>query len=148
MPQAKGMPMESTNNLSSQPPRIVVVDDEPYALEAIRMLAKQTYTDVAWLTFDKPEEAMAELARADPDLFITDSAMPKMCAPEILKSLANRRVNYPVIVMTGGLPPDDEVLGAAGPDLKVRLITKPFTARVFFGLVEDCLPSLAQRRLS
>ncbi len=120
-------------------PRIVVVNDEPFLLEAVDQMLKMRFPAAQVLLFGKPEDALAELAARDPDLLISDTMMPKLNVMDVLEFLKKRGAEYPVLVTTGGCPSDQEIMECAGANLKVHLINIPFEIEPFLRLVEQCL---------
>ena len=72
--------MLTTNPLSrghhhDRPAKILIVDDEPNILLSLQFLMKKAGYDVRTAT--DGEEALAEIARAKPDLVLLDVMMPK-----------------------------------------------------------------------
>lgn len=106
--------------------RIVVVDDEPMILELVETLALANFRNVTVQAFQDGEQAWQELLRADPDLLITDMCRPPgMSGWEMLPLLAQRKVKYPVLVMSG-IAKEKDVRQCTGPNLDVTFWTKPF----------------------
>jgi DNA-binding NtrC family response regulator len=79
--------------MSSQAkPRLLVVDDEPDMLEFVERVARRRFQVTACQT---AEEAIAELARGDYDVLITDQKMPRVSGLELLGRIAGQ---YPRLV--------------------------------------------------
>jgi CheY-like chemotaxis protein len=126
-----------------RPPRIVIVDDEEFMGEIIEWLVKEELVNVTVLRFQNRDTAWEELQRADPDLLITDmnndnipgrTEYMGMSGWELLPRLAERRVSYPVLVVSGSfLMPGWEAAArrAGGRELDAWYVTKPFTAELF-----------------
>jgi DNA-binding NarL/FixJ family response regulator len=111
-------------------PRIVILDDEPFVSECIKMLVRFYFNDAGILTFTDAEEALQELMREDPDLFTTDFNHPKIPCDEILRLLAARKVKYPIFVISAWaewLKPEKLLDEFVDQGLNVSLLSKPFT---------------------
>src|SRR5262249_3990833 len=70
---------------STQPPRVLVVDDEPQVLVALEDLLSEEF-DVRGT--DQPEQAL-RIAEEDPDIavVVSDQRMPRMTGDELLSRL-------------------------------------------------------------
>ena len=119
----------ATQARKTRPPRIVVMDDEPYSGEGIKMAIKW-WTDATVLTFTDAEAAMQELLREDPDLFTTDWRHTKISCADMLSLLAERKVAYPIFVISASAEwlLKERILDEfRNKGLDVTLLTKPFT---------------------
>jgi len=108
-------------------PRILVVDDEPEAVELVEFNLKQS--GYAVTTADDGAEALKKARAQTPDLIVLDVMLPEMDGFEICKSLrldpATARV--PIIMLTAKAAEIDRVLGLElGAD---DYLTKPFSPR-------------------
>ena len=108
-------------------PRILVVDDEPEAVELVEFNLKQA--GYAVLTAADGAEALKKAHAQTPDLIILDVMLPEMDGFEACKVLrldpATARV--PVIMLTAKAAEIDRVLGLElGAD---DYLTKPFSPR-------------------
>ncbi len=117
---ARGMPLNVK-------PRILVVDDEPEAVELVEFNLKQAGYAVA--TAADGAEALKKVRAQPPDLIVLDVMLPEMDGFEICKMLrlepATARV--PVIMLTAKAAEIDRVLGLElGAD---DYLTKPFSPR-------------------
>ena len=116
---------QETHNLQRSPParRVLVVDDSPLMLAAVRLGLGQTPDwDVA--TAGSGRGSIELAARFRPDAILLDVVMPDVDGPETLRSLraqAATRVT-PVVFLTAGVTDRDGLiaLGVAG------VIAKPF----------------------
>ena len=124
----------------SRPLRIVMMDDEPFVGEAMKMMLQFDLPNAEILTFTDVEATLEELARKDPDLFTTDWNHPRIKGDEVLRILAAKKVKYPILVISaypellhqnGGL---DEFVDQG---LNVSFIGKPF-------LLENIRPYLSK----
>lgn len=75
--------------------RAVIVDDEPFARERVRMLLRDEDVEIAGEAVDGIE-AVAEINRLKPDLIFLDVQMPGMDGFEVLQHLEK----LPVVVFT------------------------------------------------
>src|SRR5215204_145258 len=100
---------------------ILVVDDEPDLLNAVRLYLEDEGYQV--LTATNGEEALAKVRTRLPDLIVLDVMMPEMNGFEALGEI--RRVsNVPVIMLTVKGEESDKVRGLGlGAD---DYVTKPF----------------------
>jgi two-component system phosphate regulon response regulator PhoB len=108
-------------------PRILVVDDEPEAVELIEFNLKQSGYTVS--TSADGAEALKKARAQTPDLIILDVMLPEMDGFEICKTLrldaATSKV--PIIMLTAKAAEIDRVLGLElGAD---DYLTKPFSTR-------------------
>jgi CheY-like chemotaxis protein len=104
------------------PRRILVVDDEPYVCDAVRMMLAFDGHQVE--TASSGRDALALFDKGKFDLVITDYAMPAMKGDELAASIKMRRPGQPVVLITAYA----EMLESAetpltGVDL---IISKPF----------------------
>lgn len=82
-----------------QTPRILIVDDEPLILEGLSGLLKLKGYDVT--TALGGREALSAIFRQQYDLILLDLCMPDLGGAEVLRFLADRSVETPVIVVSG-----------------------------------------------
>jgi CheY-like chemotaxis protein len=102
--------------------RILVVDDEPFVCDAVRMMLAFDGHDVETATNGK--EALAKFERAKFDLVITDYSMPVMKGDELALELKARNPKQPVVMITAYA----EMIQASGNPLTGvdLVISKPF----------------------
>lgn len=115
--QTKGRKVETISNKN-----ILVVDDEPFVCDAVKMMLSFDGHQVS--TVPSAKEALARLATGDFDLVITDFAMPVMKGNELAAAIKGRHPGIPVIMITAYaeiLDPERDALG--GVD---AIISKPF----------------------
>ena len=111
--------MEHSNIL---PQRILVVDDEPYVCDALRMMLTIDGHEVA--TASNGAEALTLYAPQRFDVVITDYSMPRMKGDELAVAIKARNPDQPIVMITAFT----ELLsgnktGVPGVD---ALISKPF----------------------
>jgi CheY-like chemotaxis protein len=104
------------------PRRILVVDDEPYVCDAVRMMLAFDGHQVE--TASSGRDALALFDKNQYDVVITDYAMPSMKGDELAAAIKMRAPEQPVVLITAYA----EMLRSAetpltGVDL---IISKPF----------------------
>jgi len=102
--------------------RVLVVDDEPAMLRALRINLRVRKYDVA--TASTGREALAEARRRPPDAVILDLGLPDVDGIEVIRELRGWS-RAPVIVLSGRAGPGDKIAALdAGAD---DYVTKPFS---------------------
>jgi two-component system, OmpR family, KDP operon response regulator KdpE len=101
--------------------RVLVVDDEPQLLRALRINLRARHYDVE--TAPNGAAALAAAARCPPDLVILDLGLPDLDGVQVIEGLRGW-TRVPIIVLSGRADPAGKV-GAldAGAD---DYVTKPF----------------------
>ena len=91
--------------------RILVVDDEPDAIELIRFNLKASGYDV--ITAEDGEEALSKARKFSPDLILLDVMLPEVDGLEVCKILRRDPAtsSLPVIMLTAKASEIDRVLG-------------------------------------
>ena len=132
-------------------PRIVLVDDEESTHEMVDLVLRESLTDYTLVKFLNRDEAWQELLRQEPDLLITDMLSTNvpgrteyfgMSGGELLQRLAERRVSYPILVVSGSFSISGWEAYAkqfARPHLNVSFLTKPYSMDLFQLAVRKCL---------
>ena len=117
-------------------PLVYVVDDEPMLLDLASVILEPLGYQVC--TFRDPELAATSFARAQPqpDLLITDYAMPSMNGMELIRRCRQFRSEQKILLLSGTV--GVEVFNGASfkPD---RFLAKPYHARQLTDLVKDML---------
>lgn len=102
--------------------RILVVDDDPRVLEALRRALTLKGFSVA--VAEGGEEALGHLALGAPDVVVLDVLMPDVDGIEVCRRLRQAGDRTPVLMLTARDAVEDRVLGLeAGAD---DYLTKPF----------------------
>lgn len=121
---------------------ILVVDDEPYLLEACREAFGNGSRTI--LTANNGAEALTILRRGGVDLVITDLRMSPMGGMELLREIQSLRLDTDVIVLTGYGTAESAVecvkLGAA------NYLLKPFRIELLLEAVDKALRERALRK--
>lgn len=106
-------------------PKILVVDDEPDAVELVEFNLKANGYDV--VTATDGEEALEKARAIIPDLIVLDLMLPEVDGTEVCKILRRdqRTQAIPIIMLTAKAAEIDRVLGLElGAD---DYVTKPFS---------------------
>ena len=107
--------------------KILVVDDEPEAVELVEFNLKQAGYDV--LTAFDGAEALAKARTKTPSLIVLDLMLPEMSGLEVCQTLRRdpATARIPIIMLTARAAEIDRVLGLElGAD---DYLTKPFSPR-------------------
>ena len=115
---------------------ILLVDDDPFVLEALSDRLHLSLPDVPVTTCDRPEAALHLLHKERFTVLITDIRMPGMDGMALLRAAKAVRPDLPVIVMTAftDVHPD-QVLAAGG----MALLKKPFSGTALIKTVQAAL---------
>lgn len=117
--------------------KILVVDDEPDALDLIQYNLKAAGYDV--VTADDGEEALKKARSTQPALVILDVMLPEVDGLEVCKLLRREpaTATVPIIMLTAKAAEIDRVLGLElGAD---DYVTKPFSPRELILRVKSLL---------
>ena len=116
--------------------RILVVDDEPFVCEAVKMML--TFDGHSVKTTNSAKEALTILETEKFDLVITDFAMPAMKGDELAAQIKARLPHQPVIMITAYA----EMLQSSGNVLLGVdcLIGKPFLLENLRAAILKVLP--------
>jgi CheY-like chemotaxis protein len=122
--------------------RILVVDDEPFVCDAVRMMLAFDGHDVKTATNGK--EALEILDKQSFDLIITDYAMPSMKGDELAAAIKQRSPEQPVVMITAYA----EMLQSSGNPLKGVdwIISKPFLLENLREAIAKVTPAAASKR--
>ena len=121
----------------SKKAKVLVVDDEPDAVELIAFNLKNAGLEV--VTADDGREAIRKAESTHPDLIVLDVMLPEMDGLEVCKQLraGPETGNIPIIMLTAKAGEVDRVLGLElGAD---DYITKPFSPRELVLRVKNLL---------
>src|SRR6187399_873779 len=116
--------------------RILVIEDDPYAREALSLLLEYYGYDV--VTASNGADGLALVTDSAPDLVVTDWRMPGLSGLALCLALRERRTTMPIIVVTSA----DEVFSHDQP-VNARL-RKPIDPPMLSQVIDDELRS--QRR--
>lgn len=79
--------------------KILAIDDEIEIIKIIQIFLTKKGFQV--FTAESGEEGLAVLEKENPDLIILDKKMPGMGGRGVLKELQRRKINTPVIILSG-----------------------------------------------
>ena len=116
--------------------RILVIEDDPYAREALSLLLDYYGYDV--VTASNGSDGLALVTDSAPDLVVTDWRMPGLSGLALCLALRKRRITMPIIVVTSA----DEVFAQDQP-VNARL-RKPIDPPLLNQVIDEELRS--QRR--
>src|ERR1041385_7715546 len=116
--------------------RILVVDDEPFVCDAVKMMLAFDGHDV--VTANDAKEALAVFAKDKFDLVITDYAMPGMKGDELAAAIKAKEPRQPVVMITAYA----EMLQSSGKKLTGVdfLVSKPFLLEHLREAISSVLP--------
>jgi two-component system nitrate/nitrite response regulator NarP len=89
---------------------VLLADDHPFMRAGVEAVLRGTRFDIVAMVNDG-EEALAAVARHDPDICIFDIRMPKRSGVEALQALRDKADMRPVVLLTAAL--EDHALLAA-----------------------------------
>ena len=104
---ARGAPLPPPDHASEESPqrprplerpRILVIEDDPYAREALALLLDYYGYDV--IAASNGNDALALVTEATPDLVVTDWRMPGLAGHALCVALRERRNTMPIVVVT------------------------------------------------
>ena len=102
--------------------KILVVDDEPYVCDALKMMLSIDGHQV--VTAAGAAEALELFDQGEFELLITDYSMPGMKGDELAAAIRTRKPNFPVIMITAYV---EKLVGENAPLAHVNeLVGKPF----------------------
>lgn len=109
--------------------RILVIEDDPYAREALSLLLDYYGYDV--VTASNGADGLALVTDTAPDLVVTDWRMPGLSGLALCLALRERRTTMPIIVVTSA----DEVFSQDQP-VNARL-RKPIDPPMLSQVIDD-----------
>ena len=123
------------------PTKILVVDDEPWVVQAVRSYLEAAHFEV--LSAHDGTEALAQFDTHAPDLIILDWMLPKLDGIAVAQRIRETS-NVPIIMLTAKVEEDDRVEGLeSGAD---DYVVKPFSARELEARVHAVLRRSAGRK--
>ena len=123
-------------------PRILIVDDEP---EMVRGLQDNLrFEGYQTLTAGNGERALALASSEAPDLIVLDLMMPGLSGWDVCRTLHERGLDIPIIMLTARGEETDQVRGLElGAD---DYVTKPFSLRELLARIRAVLRRPGPRR--
>lgn len=83
----------------ARPTNALIVDDEPHVRVFVKMLLKQLGIETTWEAGDGAQ-ALAMVAKHNPELVMLDINLPLMSGLEVLAALGQERRHLPVIMIS------------------------------------------------
>lgn len=119
--------------------RILVIDDEPTALEVLRRILEIEGYEV--VTATNGQDGLEQFKKTPCDLVITDMVMPIKDGLQTILDLRKVEPHLPVIAVSGGggSISKERYLAVAGYLDKVMTIAKPFTVEIINDAVGQLL---------
>ena len=119
--------------------RILVVDDEPFVCDAVKMMLAFDGHDV--VTANSGKEALGIFDKEKFDLVITDFAMPGMKGDELAAAIKTRSPKQPVVMITAYA----EMLQSSGKSLPGVdfVVSKPFLLEHLRDAIATVLPDVS-----
>lgn len=109
----------------ASPLQLLIVEDRPDDAELLLDELKRAGYDPTWTRVETPEQFIAGLAE-EPDIVVCDYSLPAMTALDALRILGERKLDVPLIVVSGVMDEETCVmslrLGAVDYLLKDRLV--------------------------
>jgi len=118
-------------------PRVIAVvdDDESFRESICSLLRAHGFLTRGFVSAETLLEQRGWLAA---DCLLVDATLPGVAGPELLLDLRSRRVDCPVILMSGY---DQGDLGGAATEAgALACLVKPFDVQELLGLLEVALP--------
>jgi diguanylate cyclase (GGDEF)-like protein/PAS domain S-box-containing protein len=126
--------------ISIEPPRLLLVDDEPRALASLHALFRGTGYEIVMASGGS--EALAQLAVADFDVVLLDLRLPDISGHRVMDVIREKDVATHVVVISG-LAEIDAAIGAMRRGA-YDYLRKPYRSEELLTTVAN---ALAQRRL-
>ena len=123
-----------TSLAAQERPRILVIEDDPYAREALTVLLHYYGYDV--VAASNGTDGLSLLSEAKPNLVVTDWRMPGLSGLALCVALRQRHDTIPIIVVTSA----EEVFARDQP-VNARL-RKPIDPPLLYQVIADELNAL------
>ena len=121
------------------PARVLIVDDDPTALEALNMRLSEEYFEVA--TASDGEQALQHMKSDPPDIVLLDIVMPGIDGYEVCERIRSdpELLHVPIVMLSAKSDPGDVVRGLeAGAD---DYLQKPFEDVVVLARIRSLVRS-------
>jgi DNA-binding NtrC family response regulator len=123
--------------VNTQKPHIILVDDEPGVLNALKLLLSALGFNVS--DFIDPRTALEYLKNGGTgDVIVSDLRMPHLDGIEFLTSLGHEGITVPFVLMSAHATAED--IKRATDAGSRGFLSKPFTPDQFRAIVQPLLP--------
>ena len=119
-----------------RPLRIVVVNAEEGPRKSLEIILRHWFPDVTLLLFQHSVEALQELSLRDADLLITGTGFPVMGGKELVERVMERKVAYPIVVMSAYEPEETWVREYTNGGFNISFLPMPFLLESLRKLLE------------
>ena len=136
-------PAQTTESTEDTRPTILIVDDDTEIINYMRVLFSRDYRLITCLD---AETALEEMRAAEPNLVLSDVAMPGKDGYELCQEIKQdiQLSHIPVILVTAKITADNQIEGLnVGAD---AYVTKPFEPAVLSALIQSQLKNRARIR--
>ncbi len=136
-------PEQTTESTEDTRPTILIVDDDTEIINYMRVLFSRDYRLVTCLD---AETALEEMRAAEPNLVLSDVAMPGKDGYQLCQEIKQdiQLSHIPVILVTAKITADNQIEGLnVGAD---AYVTKPFEPAVLSALIQSQLKNRARIR--
>ena len=131
--------MRSGGGVQGEPsPRVLIVDDDPAALELVEMLVEEAFPTAAITKARDGFEGLRAMGRTTPDILVTDIVMPHIDGLEMLHHVATQP-DRPALVIATSFLQQDEVERRGGLN-GVTFLPKPLDSTAFLALLRTYRP--------
>lgn len=124
---------------AQESPRVLIVDDDPAALELVEMLVEEAFPGAIITKARNGFEGLRALGRMTPDILVTDIVMPHIDGLEMLRHVATQPDRPGLVIATSFLQ-RDEVEQRGGLN-GVAFLPKPLDPSAFLALLRAPRPS-------
>jgi len=121
-------------------PRVLVVDDDPAALELVEMLVEKAMPSATITKARNGFEGLQALGRMTPDILVTDIVMPHIDGLEMLRYVATQPDRPGLVIATSFLQ-RDELDRRGGLDDGVVFLPKPLDPAALLALLRARRPA-------
>jgi excisionase family DNA binding protein len=124
---------------AAESPRVLIVDDDPAALELVQMLVEEAFPAAVVSKASNGFEGLQALGRQTPDVLVTDIVMPHIDGLAMLRHVA-MQPDRPGLVIASSFLQQDEVQQRGGLD-GVAFLPKPLDSAAFLALLRTWRPA-------
>jgi DNA-binding NtrC family response regulator len=123
------------DEIAAQPPRILIVDDDPAFLDALPETVRLRIPHAGVETAESAQAALERIAAADYDVIVTDLVMPGMTGADLILKIRELRPSTPMVLMSGNPNPRGYALRARA----YAFIQKPIDREYFIATLRRAI---------